>query len=98
MRALAPCLRMVHIRVQLQGRSPLAFPLTRQQFREIEERCFQLTVGSASGELELPIPGGAFLTVDFAEVCHLDFISGCPSDMECIEAVSVPEIQRAAAC
>lgn len=89
MRAFSPCCRMVHIRVQLHDRPCLAFPLTPEQFREIEERCFELALGDTPGELDLPIPGGATLGVDFAEIALLDFISGCPSDTECIEAVTV---------
>ncbi len=98
MRAFSTCWRKVHLRVQLSGRPPLAFPLTGRQFLEIEQRCFELTVGEASGELEIPIPGGAVLPVEFDEITHLDFISGCPSDMECIEAVTIPETQSATAC
>ena len=89
MRAFSPCCRMVHIRVQLHDRPCLAFPLTPEQFSEIEERCFELALSDSPGELDLPIPGGATLGVNFAEIVLLDFISGCPSDTECIEAVEI---------
>ena len=71
MRAFECCDRMVHIRVQLRGGPGLAFPLTSEQYLELEGQYFDLMLGATEGELLLPVPGGCFLPVDVAEIISI---------------------------
>ena len=81
---------MVHIRVRLRGGPGLAFPLSSEQYLELEGQYCALMLGATEGELLLPVPGGCFLPVDVAEIEHLELLYACPPDTDCLGAVASP--------
>ena len=94
-RAIECCDGKVHVRVQLYDRPGLAFPLTGEQYLELEGQYFDLMLGVAEGEIRLPVPGGCFLPVDVAEIEHLELLYACPPDTDCLGAVAVPSLHAA---
>jgi hypothetical protein len=91
------CERMVHVRIQLSDRPCLAFPMSTEEYLELEERYFEVILGDGVGEvyvpIRLPIFGGGTLPVPVEEIVLFELLHCCPADTECL---GLPLDRRAA--